>query len=72
MAKLASCGIGVLGRRSFMRMAACAGLSAAAAPALNLIAAPANASNWRGLVGCVKPRANDPAVWLEWEAWVPA
>jgi len=53
---------GVFGRRSFMRGAACAGLYAAAAPALGLLAGPANASNWRGLVGCVKPRANDPVI----------
>ena len=52
----------VFGRRSFMRGAACAGLYAAAAPALGLLAGPANASNWRGLVGCVKPRANDPVI----------
>jgi maleate cis-trans isomerase len=44
-------------RRSFMRGAACAGLCAAAAPALDLLAAPANASVWRGFVGCVKPTA---------------
>ena len=52
----------VFGRRSFMRGAACAGLYAAAAPALGLLAGPADASNWRGLVGCVKPRANDPVI----------
>ena len=23
---------------------------------------PAHAANWRGLVGCVKPRANDPVI----------
>ena len=63
MSKLASfAAAGVLGRRSFLRQAACAGLAAAAAPALDLIAAPAEASNWRGLVGCVKPRANDPVI----------
>jgi maleate isomerase len=53
---------GVFGRRSFMRGAACAGLYAATAPALGLLAGPADASNWRGLVGCVKPRANDPVI----------
>jgi maleate cis-trans isomerase len=37
--------------------AACAGLYAAA-PMLNLLAGPANAANWRGVVGCVKPRAS--------------
>jgi maleate isomerase len=45
-----------------MRGAACAGLYAAAAPALNLLAGPAYASNWRGLVGCVKPRAGDASL----------
>ncbi|HEY6257410.1 MAG TPA: hypothetical protein VIY51_16630 [Xanthobacteraceae bacterium] len=49
----------VIGRRSFMRGAAYAGLCAAAAPALNLIAGGANASTWRGFVGCIKPRAHD-------------
>jgi maleate cis-trans isomerase len=53
---------GIFGRRSFMRGAACAGLCAAAAPALNLLAGPANAANWRGLVGCIKPRATDSAL----------
>jgi maleate cis-trans isomerase len=40
-----------------MGSVACAGLYAAA-PALNLLAGPANAANWRGVVGCVKPRAS--------------
>jgi maleate isomerase len=53
---------GGAGRRSFLRGAACAGLCAATAPALGLLAAPARASNWRGFVGCVKPRANDPVL----------
>jgi hypothetical protein len=53
---------GISGRRSFMRGAACTGLCAAAAPALNLLAGPANAANWRGLVGCIKPRATDSAL----------
>jgi len=44
------------GRRSFMRRAAGAVLFAAAVPA------PAMASNWRGLVGCIKPRANDSSL----------
>lgn len=52
---------GNLGRRSFMNGAACAGLCAAA-PALGWLAEPAQAANWRGLVGCVKPRANDSAL----------
>jgi maleate cis-trans isomerase len=39
-----------------------AGLCAAAAPLLNLLAGPANASNWRGFVGCIKPRANDSSL----------
>jgi maleate cis-trans isomerase len=51
----------ILGRRSFMRSAACAGLCAAA-PMLGLLAGPAKSANWRGLVGCVKPRANDSAL----------
>jgi maleate isomerase len=63
MGKLASFeAAGVCGRRSFMRGMASAGLTAAAAPALDLIGGSANASNWRGLVGCVKPRANDPVI----------
>ena len=63
MEKLSSrLGAGIFERRSFMRGAAAAGLCAAAAPALALLAEPAEASNWRGLVGLVKPRANDPVV----------
>src|ERR1700719_1306309 len=64
MGKLAShSACGTLGRRSLMRGAACAGLCAAAAPALNLLAGPANAaSNWPGLVGCIKPRADDSSL----------
>jgi hypothetical protein len=54
------CASGFLGRRSFMRSAACAGLCAAAP--LNWLTGPAKAANWRGLVGCVKPRANDSAL----------
>ena len=54
---------GSLGRRSFIHGAASAGLFAAATPALNLLsAAPASGSNWRGLVGDIKPRANDSAL----------
>jgi maleate cis-trans isomerase len=52
---------GIFGRRSLMRGAACAGL-AAAAPALSPLAGPANAANWRGLVGCIKPRATDSSL----------
>jgi maleate cis-trans isomerase len=64
MGKLAShSGCGTVGRRFFMRGAASAGLCAAAAPALNLLAGPANAaSNWRGLVGCIKPTANNSSL----------
>src|SRR6516225_1813309 len=43
-------------RRSFMRNAAYFGLFACA-PALNLLAGPSTAANWRGFVGCIKPRA---------------
>jgi len=43
-------------RRSFLRGAACAYLWAAAA-ALAPFAGPATAAAWRGLVGCIKPRA---------------
>ena len=45
-------------RRSFMRGAACAGLTAAALPA-RLLGGAAAASTWRGFVGCIKPRAHD-------------
>jgi maleate cis-trans isomerase len=51
-----------IGRRSFLNGAAHAGLCAAAAPALGLFAGPAQASNWRGLVGCIKPRASDSSL----------
>jgi maleate isomerase len=48
------------GRRSFL---AGAGLCTALSPFLNLLgSAPANASNWRGLVGCVKPRADSSSL----------
>jgi maleate cis-trans isomerase len=53
---------GAFGRRSFMRSATCAGLYAVAAPALDLLAGRANASNWRGLVGCIKPTAGDASL----------
>jgi maleate isomerase len=52
----------ISGRRSFMRSAACASLCVAA-PALNLLVGPANAaSNWRGLVGCVKPTVDNSSL----------
>jgi len=49
-------------RRSFMLSAGGAGLCAAASSALNLIVDPANASNYRGVVGDIKPRTNDSAL----------
>ena len=53
----------LFGRRSFMREMGCAALSAAIAPALGVAAAGiANAANWRGFVGCIKPRANDSSL----------
>lgn len=45
-------------RRTFMRGAACAGLTAAALPA-RFLGGTAKASTWRGFVGCIKPRAHD-------------
>jgi maleate cis-trans isomerase len=48
---------GLFERRSFLRAAAGAGLSAAAAPLVDLLAGPVNASTWRGFVGCIKPTA---------------
>jgi maleate cis-trans isomerase len=45
-----------MGRRSFLRGAACAYFCAATA-ALAPFAGPATAAAWRGLVGCIKPRA---------------
>ena len=47
-------------RRSFMLNTAGAGLCAAASSAL--IALPAKAANYRGVVGDIKPRANDSAL----------
>jgi maleate isomerase len=47
-----------LARRSFLHGAACI----AAAPALGLLAGPAEASNFRGVVGLIKPRAGDPSL----------
>ena len=53
----------VFARRSFIRSAVCAGLCAAATPALNLLSGPANAgANWRGQVGCVKPTNNNSSL----------
>jgi maleate cis-trans isomerase len=63
MAKLASqSALETVGRRSFMRAAACAGLCAAATPALDALTGAANASTWRGFVGCLKPRAHDSSL----------
>jgi hypothetical protein len=45
-------------RRSLIRCAAGASLSAVT-PVLNFCAGSAFASNWRGFVGCIKPRANE-------------
>jgi maleate cis-trans isomerase len=56
MEKLTSHAASGLERRSFMRGAACAGLCAAAAPALEL-SSSADAAVWRGMVGCIKPTA---------------
>jgi maleate cis-trans isomerase len=54
---------GIFGRRSFLRNAACGALYGTAAPAFNLLAAPANAApNWRGLVGCIKPTVNNSSL----------
>ena len=63
MAKDAShSGPRIVSRRSFMRSSACASLCAAA-PALNVLAVPANAAaNWRGQVGCVKPTNNNSSL----------
>ena len=51
-----------LTRRSFTLGAAGAGLYAATSSSLSLIAGPAKASNYRGVVGDIKPRANDSAL----------
>ena len=56
MEKLTSRADAGIERRSFMRNAACFG-SFASAPPLHLLAGPATAANWRGFVGCIKPRA---------------
>jgi len=57
MGKLASHSApGIFGRRSFLKSAARAGLTLAAAPALSLLSGAAPAPNPRRVVGCVKPR----------------
>jgi maleate cis-trans isomerase len=56
MNRISSRFAGAIGRRSFLRGAAGAGLFAAA-PALQPLAGPAEAASWRGLVGSIKPRA---------------
>src|SRR6516162_11927664 len=48
-------------RRSVLRGAAQAGLAAAVLP-FALPAGPAKASNYRGIVGVIKPRATDSAL----------
>jgi maleate cis-trans isomerase len=52
----------LLTRRSMMLNAAGASLAAASALPLALAAGPAKASNYRGLVGNIKPRAGDPSL----------
>jgi maleate cis-trans isomerase len=49
-------------RRSIMLSATGAGLCAAFGSALNLAAGPAKASNYRGIVGDIKPRATDSSL----------
>ena len=49
-------------RRSFMRGALCAGAAAVAMPVLGLLSGNAAASAWRGVIGCIKPRAGDTSV----------
>jgi hypothetical protein len=48
-----------LTRRSILRSAGGAGLAAAAVLPLALRAGPAKASNYRGIVGVIKPRPTD-------------
>jgi len=60
MGKLAS--HSAVTRRSAMLNAAGAGLCAALGSALNLAAGPAQASNYRGIVGDIKPRATDSSL----------
>jgi maleate cis-trans isomerase len=49
-------------RRSVMLSAAGAGLCAALGSAVNLATGPAKASNYRGIVGDIKPRATDSSL----------
>src|SRR5258707_6039846 len=49
-------------RRSVLRSAAGAGLATAAVLPLDLLAGPAKASNYRGIVGDIKPRATDSSL----------
>src|SRR5882672_4552121 len=49
-------------RRSVIQSAVGASLGAAAGSALNLIGGPASASNYRGIVGDIKPRATDSSL----------
>jgi maleate isomerase len=49
-------------RRSLLRSAAAASLAAAAALPIALRAGSARASNWRGIVGDIKPRATDSSL----------
>src|SRR5579872_2380245 len=50
-----------LDRRRTLSVIACAGL-AAATSSLNPFVSAANASTWRGFVGCIKPRAHDSSL----------
>ena len=49
-------------RRSVLRRAAGAGFTAAAVLPLGLLGGPAKASNYRGIVGDIKPRATDSSL----------
>jgi maleate isomerase len=49
-------------RRSMLRGAAGVGLGATAVPPLALLASPATASTYRGIVGLIKPRATDSSL----------
>lgn len=51
-----------LTRRSVLRNGAGAGLAAAAVPPLALLAGPAKASTYRGIVGNIKPRATNSSL----------
>jgi maleate isomerase len=62
MEKPGSSRVPAFDRRAFLRGAAGAGICAAAVPALDLVAGPAEAANYRGVVGCLKPRAGDPSL----------